>query len=83
MKKYFIICFAAFILEVASTMYIKNVADRSVQMLFWAFIGPFLSLPFAGYMVESKGWEARIKMALSQGFGYLLGAIIIYAFRNY
>jgi hypothetical protein len=54
MKKYLIIAVSAFVLETASTMYIATVADRSIAMMFWAFIGPFLSLPFVGYMVESK-----------------------------
>jgi hypothetical protein len=48
MKKYLIIGLAAFILETASTMYIATVADRSIAMIFWAFIGPFLGLPFVG-----------------------------------
>jgi hypothetical protein len=78
LKKYFIIAFAAFILETASTMYIATVADRSIAMIFWAFIGPFLGLPFVGYMVESKTWTERIKMALASAIGYVIGATIIY-----
>jgi hypothetical protein len=70
--------FAAFILELASTMYIKNVADRSIQMIFWACISPFITLPFAGYMVESKNWGDRIKMAISQAIGYVLGSLIVF-----
>ena len=54
MKKYLIIGLAAFILETASTMYIATVAERSASMIFWASMGPFLGLPFVGYMVESK-----------------------------
>jgi len=77
-KKYFIIAFAAFILETASTMYIATVADRSIAMIFWAFIGPFLGLPFVGYMVESKTWIERIKMALASAVGYTIGATVIY-----
>jgi hypothetical protein len=46
-------------------------------MMFFAFIGPFLSLPFVGYMVDSKNWTERIKMALTSGLGYLLGAIVV------
>ena len=61
MKKYLIIGWMAFILEVASTMYISTVSEKSVFMIFWAFIGPFLTLPFVGYMVESKTWTERIK----------------------
>jgi len=65
MKKYFIIGLAAFILETASTMYIATVAERSMSMIFWASMGPFLGLPFVGYMVESKTWTERIKMAIA------------------
>jgi hypothetical protein len=78
MKKYFIIAFAAFVLETASTMYIATVADRSIAMIFWAFIGPFLGLPFVGYMVESKSWMERIKMATASAVGYTIGALVVY-----
>jgi hypothetical protein len=78
MKKYFIIGIAAFVLETASTMYIATVTDRSIAMIFWAFIGPFLGLPFVGYMVESKSWPDRFKMALASSVGYVIGATIIY-----
>jgi hypothetical protein len=47
-------------------------------MIFWAFIGPFLGLPFVGYMVESKTWPDRFKMALASAVGYVIGATIIY-----
>jgi hypothetical protein len=46
-------------------------------MLFFAFISPFLGLPFAGYMVESENWNERIKMACSLAFGYVTGVIIV------
>ena len=78
MKKYLIIGLAAFILETASTMYIATVADRSIAMIFWAFIGPFLGLPFVGYMVESKTWPDRFKMALASAIGYVIGALAVY-----
>ena len=78
MKKYLIIGLAAFVLETASTMYIATVADRSIAMIFWAFIGPFLALPFVGYMVESQTWSDRFKMALASAIGYTLGAITVY-----
>jgi hypothetical protein len=80
MKKYFIIALAAFILETASTMYIATVAKREIEMVFWAFMGPFLGLPFVGYMVESKSWIERIKMAFASSIGYALGAIIVYLY---
>jgi hypothetical protein len=82
MKKYFIIAFAAFILETASTMYIATVADRNIYMIFWAFVGPFLALPFVGYMVDSKSWTERIKMAISSGIGYAAGALVVYIYSR-
>jgi len=78
MKKYVIIGVAAYILETVSTLYIATVSDRSIAMIFFAFIGPFIGLPFAGYMVESKSWPERIKMAFACSIGYSLGAITIY-----
>ena len=78
MKKYSIIFLSAFILELASTMYIKNVSDRSAQMMFWASISPFITLPFAGYMVETKTWKDRVKLAFSQALGYFLGALVVF-----
>ena len=81
MKRYFIISWSAFILEIASTMYISNVSEKSVGMLFWAFISPFLGLPFVGYMVETKTWVERIKMAFALSIGYLFGAILVYFYN--
>ena len=81
MKKYIVICTSTFIIEIASTFYITSVADKNYAgMLFFAFIGPFLGLPFVGYMVESKTWSERIKMALISGLGYLLGAVVVITF---
>jgi hypothetical protein len=81
MKKYFVIGISTFIIEIASTFYITSVADKNYSgMLFFAFIGPFLGLPFVGYMVESKTWNERFKMALISGLGYLLGAIVVITF---
>jgi hypothetical protein len=77
--KYLIIFISALIIEIASTMYIATVADRSLSMVFWAFIGPFLGLPFVGYMVESKNWKERILMALASSIGYAIGAFIVYS----
>ena len=76
--KYLIIGLSALIIEIASTMYIATVADRSLSMIFWAFIGPFLGLPFVGYMVESKNWKERILMALASSIVYAIGAFIVY-----
>jgi hypothetical protein len=46
-------------------------------MMFFSFIGPFLGLPFVGYMIDSKTWSERWKMAFASGFGYMTGAIIV------
>ena len=47
-------------------------------MLLMAFIGPYLALPFTGYMVESNNWNQRLKLAFATSCGYLLGALIVY-----
>lgn len=80
MKKFFIIGISAFIIETASTMYITSVSEKSISMIFWAFIGPFLGLPFVGYMVESKMWSDRIKIAFSSAIGYVFGAVVVYLY---
>jgi hypothetical protein len=79
MKKYLIISIAAVIGEIASTFYITFVADKNpIGMFSFAFIGPFLGLPFVGYMIQSKNWKDRAIVALSQAIGYLIGSIITY-----
>jgi hypothetical protein len=76
--KYLIIFLSALIIEICSTFYIRFVADKNtLGMLFFAFIGPFIALPFAGYMVESKQWNERFKMAFALAFGYVTGALIV------
>jgi hypothetical protein len=82
MKKYLITFLSTLILEIGSTMYISTVANNSPLMVFWAFIGPFLSLPFVGYMVESKDWKSRLKLALASSTGYSLGSLIVYLWNN-
>jgi hypothetical protein len=79
MKKYLIVGLSAFVLEVASTFYIQTASERSAFMMMWAFLGPFLNLPFAGYMVETKTWKERLILALTMGIGYMLGALLVYA----
>lgn len=81
MKKYIIIGIASFVIELAATMYIATVADRDFMMIFWACICLFLGLPFVGYMVESKNWNERIKMALASSIGYTLGSLLIYLLK--
>ncbi len=79
--KYLIIGFSALIIEICSTFYIRFVSDANVLgMLFFAFIGPFLSLPFTGYMVDSDKWSERAYMALAMAIGYLIGSAIVITF---
>jgi len=80
--KYAITMASTFVIEISSTMYISTVSERSVYMLFWAFIGPFLSLPFVGFIVEAKNWKERIRLAFTAGTGYMLGAAIVYFFTT-
>lgn len=76
--KYIIIFTSALILEICSTFYIRYVSEaNTIGMLFFAFISPFLGLPFSGYMVESDNWNERIKMAFSLAFGYVVGALLV------
>jgi len=76
--KYSIIFISALLIEICSTFYITSVASaNTLGMLFFAFIGPFIGLPFVGYMVESKLWLDRIKMAFALAFGYVAGALIV------
>jgi hypothetical protein len=82
MKKYLITFLSTLTLEVGSTMYISTVAHNSPLMVFWAFIGPFLSLPFVGYMVESKDWKSRLRLALASSMGYGVGSILVYLWNS-
>ena len=78
MKKYLITALSAFIIEIASAFHITFTSEKSVWMLLMAAIGPFLGLPFAGFMVETKIWKERIILACSLSFGYFLGAVAVY-----
>jgi hypothetical protein len=46
-------------------------------MVFWAFIGPFLGLPFLAYQIEAKNNLDRLKLALCYGVGYATGAALV------
>jgi hypothetical protein len=77
-KKYIIIGFSCLIIEIASTFYIRSVSQFNVAgMLFLAFIGPFLGLPFISYIIEAESRLQRFKIALASAIGYMLGAIIV------
>ena len=75
--KYVIIFLSALVLEVGSTMYISSVSDKMVgSTMFWAFVGPFIALPFAGFVADEKTWKGRLFLALSSSVGYTLGALL-------
>ena len=77
-KKYIILFVASFIIEIASTFYIAAVSNKEMyQMIFWAFIAPFLGLPFLKYQIEAKTDFDRIKLAICYGLGYALGALTV------
>ena len=77
--KYAIIILSAIVIEFASTFYILAVSNQHVlQMAFWAFIGPFLSLPFLKYQIEAKTNWQRVGLAFGYGFGYCAGALLTY-----
>ena len=76
--RYLIIGLSALIIEICSTFYIRYVAEgNATAMLFFAGIGPFLGLPFIGYMVESKTWAERLHNALALSVGYQVGCLIV------
>lgn len=77
---FIIIAVASFIIEVASTMYISTVSDKSIFMIFWAAIGPFLGLPFVGFMIDAKTWKGRLWVALASCVGYSIGALTVYLY---
>jgi len=77
-KKYAIIFMSAFIIELASTLYIKTVSEGSIFMVLFAFISPFLGLPFVGYMVDTKNWNSRLAIAFFTAFGYSVASFIVY-----
>jgi len=58
-------------------MYISSVADKDMaSTMFWAFMGPFIALPFAGYVADEKTWKGRFYLALSSSAGYTFGALL-------
>ena len=77
MKRYTIIFISALVLEIGSTMYISSVADKNMySTALWGFLGPFIALPFAGYVADEKTWRGRFYLALSSSVGYVIGAFI-------
>lgn len=67
---------SAFFLELVTTMYVSGIANRNlIQTLFFAFISPFMSLPFVVYVIEAKDMKDRVKMACCSGLGYAIGVL--------
>lgn len=76
-KRYPIIFVSALLLEIGSTMYISSVSDKNMaSTMLWAFLGPFIALPFAGYIADEKTWGGRVYLALSSSVGYTIGAML-------
>jgi hypothetical protein len=81
MRKYLIIFLSAFATEIFSTFYITAVSEKdTTAMIGFAIIRPFLALPFAGYMLDSKNWNERIKMAFALSAGYAVGSVLVIGF---
>ena len=58
-------------------MYISSVANEDLSTTaLWAFLGPFIALPFAGFVADEKTWKGRAYLALSSSLGYTLGSLI-------
>ena len=76
--RYPIIFLSALVIEICSTFYIRFVSEGNAPgMVFFAAIGPFLGLPFLGYMIEAKTWSERVFNAVALSFGYIVGTIIV------
>jgi positive regulator of sigma E activity len=81
MKKYIIIFTSAFLLELVMSFYIAGIAEkRMVQSVFFAFITPFMSLPFISYVIEAKSMKDRAIMACFSGSGYAVGVYVCMSF---
>lgn len=79
--RYFIIFISSLIIEICSTFFIRSISEGNAPaMLFFAMIGPFLGLPFIGYMVETKTWSERIKQAVALSIGYGTGTLVVINF---
>jgi hypothetical protein len=76
--KFLILFISSLIIEIAATFYIGSVAKNdSMSMILWAFLGPFLSLPFIKYQIEAKNDSQRLRLALCMGLGYSIGSMIV------
>jgi hypothetical protein len=76
--RYPIIFLSALVIEICSTFYIRFVSDGNAPgMIFFAAIGPFLGLPFLGYMIEATNWNERVFNAVALSLGYIVGTVIV------
>ena len=76
--RYPIIFTSALIIEICSTFYIRFVSEGNAPgMILFASIGPFLGLPFLGYMIEATNWSERVFNAVALSCGYIVGTIIV------
>jgi len=74
--RYPIIFLSALVIEICSTFYIRFVSEGNAPgMIFFAAIGPFLGLPFLGYMIEATNWSERVFNAVALSFGYIVDQI--------
>ena len=83
MKQFLIVAFSSFLLEIGSTFYITYVSEKNIiGMVIFAALGPFLSLPFVGFIVQTKTWKEKLTLALTSAIGYAIGSVISYMFIN-
>jgi hypothetical protein len=76
--RYLVISLSALIGEICSTYYIRAAAQGDTNMMmFFAFIGPFLGLPFISFMIDAKTWAQRVYNALALSCGYVGGSLIV------
>lgn len=75
--RFFVVFTAALVLEIGSTFYINSVANLDLdRMILWSFLGPFIALPFSGFIADERRWSVRIHLALFSSLGYATGAYI-------
>jgi hypothetical protein len=76
--RYPIIFLSALVIEICSTFYIRFVSEGNAPgMILFAAIGPFLGLPFLGYMIEATNWNERVFNAVALSLGYIVGTVIV------
>lgn len=69
------------LIELCSTFYITYVSEKNaIGMIFFAFIAPFLGLPFVSYIVDTKVMSERVKIAFASALGYVAGSLIVINF---